>query len=54
MMYWPWHFDQAGHDAAEERAERQLEEREEAELMTMLETVAAEIARSTLTPETGS
>ena len=37
-MWWPWHFDQNGQDEAEERAEKELEDREEADLIAMLES----------------
>ncbi len=40
MMWWPWHFDQRGHDEAEERAERELAAIEEADELARLEAHA--------------
>lgn len=36
-MYWPWHHDQRAEDEADERAARQQDEADEADLLAMFE-----------------
>lgn len=50
MMWWPWHFDQAGHDAAEECAERELAAGEEANELARLEAHADTSAQKPTSP----